>query len=197
MSWSDRAYKVMCEVRIAGLQACMTPPELVAAIDAAYPFGERTGWPYKAWLNARRDFCARHGLPLKKPHKANGDLFAEPETSERPLFIPLMRQHFERFLNGTKREEFRPEGPRWNARTCRIGRPVVLSLGYGKASRLTGVIVSYRASAEPTQSEEWASCYPGRTSGLAACIGIEVMEHHQDGQKSGMEKLGGHAHDDP
>lgn len=90
-----------------------------------------------------------------------------------PLFIPLKRQHFDRFRDGSKRIEYRPEGPRWNARTCLVGRPVVLSLGYGKQHRLHGVIVGYEASSEPTKTAEWQDCYPGR-AGLAACIEIHI-----------------------
>jgi len=93
----------------------------------------------------------------------------------KPLFIPLKREHFEAFKNGTKpgMEEFRPDGPRWNARTCPIGRPVVLSLGYGKAHRLTGRVAGFRTSKEPTQTEAWKKCY-GDRQGLAACIRIEL-----------------------
>ena len=92
---------------------------------------------------------------------------------ERPLFIPLKREFFEAFKAGKKSEEFRPEGPRWNARTCRIGRPVVLSLGYGKGERLAGRVAGYSARKEPTQTEAWRKCY-GDRGGLAACIRIEI-----------------------
>ncbi len=93
----------------------------------------------------------------------------------KPLFIPLKREYFEQFRDGTKpnMEEYRPEGPRWNSRTCTIGRPVVLSLGYGKANRLTGKVAGYRASNEPTQTEAWKKCY-GNRPGLAACIKIDL-----------------------
>lgn len=91
----------------------------------------------------------------------------------KPMFIPLKREYFEAFAAGTKREEFRPEGPRWNARTCPVGRPVVLSLGYGKARRMTGVIVGYRSSAEPTKTAAWKDCY-GDRQGFAACVEIEL-----------------------
>ena len=74
---------------------------------------------------------------------------------EKPLFIPLRREYFEAFKAGDKIEEFRPEGPRWNARTCRIGRPVVLSLGYGKGERLAGRVAGYSARKEPTQTDAW------------------------------------------
>ena len=75
----------------------------------------------------------------------------------KPIFIPLKREYFEAFATRTKREEFRPEGPRWNARTCVPGRPVVLSLGY----------------AEPTKTAAWKDCY-GDRAGVAACIEIEL-----------------------
>jgi hypothetical protein len=40
------------------------PPEATFAerkkiIDAAYPFGERAMWPYKAWLKARKKYLAQ------------------------------------------------------------------------------------------------------------------------------------------
>ena len=92
---------------------------------------------------------------------------------EKPLFIPLLREYFEAFKAGDKIEEFRPEGPRWNARTCRIGRPVVLSLGYGKGERLAGRVAGYSARKEPTQTDAWRACY-GERGGLAACIRIEI-----------------------
>lgn len=92
----------------------------------------------------------------------------------KPLFIPLKREYFEAFRVGSKTEEFRPEGPRWNARTCPIGRPVFLSLGYGIANRMNGIVVGYRSSAEPTETEAWKKCY-GDKGGIAACIRIELV----------------------
>jgi hypothetical protein len=32
-----------------------------AAIDAAYPFGPRSHWPYKAWLKARKTYLSKFG----------------------------------------------------------------------------------------------------------------------------------------
>ena len=93
----------------------------------------------------------------------------------KPLFIPLKREYFEAFRTGDKTEEFRPEGARWNARTCYVGRPVVLSLGYGTAHRMTGVVTGFRTSVEPTEMPAWRDCYGGR-AGLAACIAIKVTD---------------------
>ena len=91
----------------------------------------------------------------------------------KPLFIPLKREYFDAFRLGTKTEEFRPVGPRWNASTCVVGRPVVLSLGYGKSSRLNGLIAGYQESVEPTQTDAWRKCY-GARKGLAACIRVAL-----------------------
>lgn len=89
----------------------------------------------------------------------------------KPLFIPLKREYFEAFERGEKREEYRPFGPRWNAETCRVGRTVVLSLGYGKARRITGIITSFRVDHHPERLPGWVECY-GKKHVLAACIGI-------------------------
>jgi len=61
-------------------------------------------------------------------------------TGQRPLFLALKAKWFDAFASGEKRSELRLYGPRWNERTCFVGRDVVLSRGYGKASRLRGTI---------------------------------------------------------
>jgi hypothetical protein len=60
--------------------------------------------------------------------------------SATPLFIPLRAEHFEAFAAWEKTTEYRAYGPRWNERTCWPGRPVVLSLGYGKRHRLIATV---------------------------------------------------------
>ncbi len=93
----------------------------------------------------------------------------------KSLFIPLKRQHFEDFRGGRKTTEYRPYGPRWNEKTCAIGRPVLLSLGYGTQCRLIGRVVGFTKSEEPTKTDAWRDCY-GDKSGMAACIHIEVQQ---------------------
>lgn len=61
----------------------------------------------------------------------------------KPLFIPLMRQYYEAFLSGEKKFEYRKYGCGWHEGTCVVGRPVTLSMGYGKAHRVSGVITSF------------------------------------------------------
>jgi len=64
-------------------------------------------------------------------------------TTMKPLFIPLKSEFYDGFLSGDKRSELRLYGPRWNERTCPAGRAVILSKGYGKRNRITGVICQF------------------------------------------------------
>lgn len=91
----------------------------------------------------------------------------------RPLFIPLKREHFEAFRSGIKDTEYRLYGPRWNEITCPIGRPVILSLGYGKAHRIEGTVFGFSTHANPRQLPGWINCY-GDRQGKAACIKITI-----------------------
>lgn len=90
----------------------------------------------------------------------------------KPLFIPLKTEYFEAFKARTKTTEYRTYGERWNEGTCAVGRPVVLSKGYGKSERLTGVIVDFQQRFMDTP--EWLECYG--MPGIAACILIGVEE---------------------
>ena len=62
----------------------------------------------------------------------------------KDLFLPLKTEYFNAFLSGQKHEELRLYGPRWNEKTCPPGRRVVISKGYGKHHRITGVIWEFR-----------------------------------------------------
>jgi len=66
MTRCDEAMAVMQRVLLEQHQAGEVDRQKVAnAIDAAYPFSERAYHPYKAWLAVRKEFFARHNLPLK------------------------------------------------------------------------------------------------------------------------------------
>lgn len=62
----------------------------------------------------------------------------------KPLFIPLTTKYFEAFKGGSKTDELRLYGKRWNKKTCFVGREVVLSKGYGKHERLKGKIWKFK-----------------------------------------------------
>ena len=65
-------------------------------------------------------------------------------TKTKPLFVPLNTEYFEAFANGKKSEELRKYGKRWNEITCKPGREIVISKGYGKRNRLKGRIWKYK-----------------------------------------------------
>ncbi|OEU66228.1 MAG: hypothetical protein BA863_09175 [Desulfovibrio sp. S3730MH75] len=70
--------------------------------------------------------------------------FHSSSDTEKPLFIPLKTEYYEAFISGDKREELRAYGPRWNEKTCRIGRAVLLSKGYGKQNRATTKVTGFK-----------------------------------------------------
>jgi hypothetical protein len=68
MEWSAIARRVIAEVDAAN--ATLPPAERLKVIDAAYPFGERDCWPYKAWLKARKEWIGKHvRMPVPVKHE--------------------------------------------------------------------------------------------------------------------------------
>jgi hypothetical protein len=134
-----------------------TEAEVKAQADRAFgPDGYRLTTSRREWPMAIA--CAR------------GD---SRNVAHGSLFIPLKSEFYDAFLAGTKTTEFRRHGPGWNAKTCTVGRRVVLSKGYGKAHRVAGTIVAFEVSEGPTKSEAWRKCY-GDKPGAAACITIRL-----------------------
>ena len=62
--WGDRARAVIQAVH-RDLPEGSTLADRQAAVDAAYPFGERAYSPYKTWLRARREYLCRYGYVPK------------------------------------------------------------------------------------------------------------------------------------
>jgi hypothetical protein len=57
-----------------------------ALIDAAYPWGPRDYWPWKAWCKARRAYLERHGLkPLHPPPRTLLDDLPRDPVTGRPV----------------------------------------------------------------------------------------------------------------
>lgn len=54
MTWKDKARDVITAVMRGALADGVDRDELLRRVDAAYPFGERKYYPYKAWLAVRR-----------------------------------------------------------------------------------------------------------------------------------------------
>ena len=100
--------------------------------------------------------------------------------TEKPLFIPLKAEYYEAFEDGSKLYELRLEGPRWNARTCRVGRAAVLSYGYGKARRLNRVVSRYDSVSLSDLSDvdaaAVAACYGATDKRIAKIwLGVEFL----------------------
>jgi len=87
----------------------------------------------------------------------------------KALFIPLRREWFNAFLAGTKCEEWRRYGARWNETSCAIGREVILSLGFTR-TRLTGRVVTFK---QRPATGPAADIYGDGT--LCAVIGIDLQ----------------------
>jgi hypothetical protein len=82
-SWDDSANAAIARVH-AQLAAEVPLEERTRAIDAAYPFGPRTHFPYKAWLKARRSYLVKFGY---RPRQAKNplDLFPRDPVTGRPV----------------------------------------------------------------------------------------------------------------
>lgn len=93
--WVERSVEVIRDV-LAKLPAGATPTEKRRALRDAYPFGNRSNWPYKAWLKAQRVALAG-GVPTTGSERARsrrndcdratGELFAKPEGEMTPAEI--------------------------------------------------------------------------------------------------------------
>jgi hypothetical protein len=99
-------------------------------------------------------------------------------ANPKPLFIPLAGQWFDKFASGEKTAEYRLYGGRWNHASCWYGRPVILSRGHGKQSRLNGVITRFQvlngAALGMAEQKAIESIYgPGNKE--IAVISIEVQ----------------------
>lgn len=57
-----------------------------AAISAAYPFGERQYWPYKAWCKARKTYLARFDPKTPPTALPFADYPRDPVTG-RPVIL--------------------------------------------------------------------------------------------------------------
>lgn len=77
MDWSQIARATIERVALT-IPDDATVKERRAIIEAAYPFGPRQYWPYKAWCKARKSYMARYEKP-----KPAGPLF--PELRRDPV----------------------------------------------------------------------------------------------------------------
>lgn len=101
----------------------------------------------------------------------------------KPLFIPLKTEYFVAFADGSKRDELRRYGRRWNEKTCKVGRDVILSKGYGKKNRMPGRIWKFKRQHGSTFGSTYKKAILdvfGTLDIEIACISIELPGTHQD-----------------
>lgn len=79
---------------------------------------------------------------------------------EKPLFIPLRGEWYDKIESGEKAAEYRAYGPRWNEKTCRVGRRVTVSRGYGTKRRLQKAVASFSALNWADAPPEARAIYP-------------------------------------
>lgn len=78
---------------------------------------------------------------------------------EKPLFIPLRTEWFRKFEDGTKDTEYRAYGPRWNEKTCRVGRPATISHGYS-GKRMSRRVTGFKALTWAEAPDAARAIYP-------------------------------------
>lgn len=101
-----------------------------------------------------------------------------PALPGSALFVPLMTRYYEAFERGDKTEELRLYGPRWNETTCRVGREVTLSKGYGKKNRLHGRIWKFKRQHGSTFGSTYKAAILDRYKTLdvwIACISVNLF----------------------
>lgn len=76
MSWYATSWQHMHAVRTKATADGKDAAGIAKAIDDNYPYSQRSGWAYKAWLEARRDFFRQYNLPLRRAKKPAPDLLA-------------------------------------------------------------------------------------------------------------------------
>jgi len=89
---------------------------------------------------------------------------------QKPLFIPLKTEYYEAFVDGSKTEELRRYGPGWNETTCKVGRAVVLSKGYGKQARVSGRIYRFKKK----HGSLFGSTYQAAIKAVYGTLDIEI-----------------------
>lgn len=94
--------------------------------------------------------------------------------TEKPLFVPLHTKFYKAFVDGSKTVEYRRYGNAWNERTCRPGRRVTLSCGYGKRYRREGIVTRVWKTECPWMLPGWIECYGNNLSDVACCIEIKL-----------------------
>lgn len=86
MSWTDHSAKWL-EFQIKAHPE-MDKPTLRKWCSKNYPFNQRSGWAYKAWLKALRAYFEPQSIRHHIPGKAAGPSMAELERAGQERLLP-------------------------------------------------------------------------------------------------------------
>jgi hypothetical protein len=118
---------------------------------------------------------------------SGGYLFYVVCLMEKALFIPLKTEYYNQFASGEKTEELRKYGGRWNEKTCRLGRKVTLSKGYGKHARMEGVIWKFKVQHGSTFGSQYKQAIKdvfGTLDIYIACISVRINNQSKSGKET-------------
>lgn len=81
--WSDQARATIAKLHLT-LPEDIPFKERKQIVKDAYPFGERSYWPYKAWCKAQREYLAKYDPKAPPPGPLFPGLRRDPITG-RPI----------------------------------------------------------------------------------------------------------------
>lgn len=136
----------------------------------------RCGWDFEGeYFSGRSVTEDRRGRPCPI---CNAD--ESIAAAMKPLFVPLNAEYYDAFASGDKDTEYRMFGRGWNFKTCIVGRPVLLSRGYGKQSRMAGTVVRFQKlwwkNIEDAAAVAAIEKLFGKRAAWMACVKIKVIQ---------------------
>jgi hypothetical protein len=96
----------------------------------------------------------------------------DDEGTGAPPLNPVECEFFEAFQRGEKDSELRLYGPRWNERTCPVGRPVILSKGYGRQHRMQARILGFHRR----HARTFGSTHRASIERLYGSLDVDIVE---------------------
>jgi hypothetical protein len=88
MSWYDAATGYIGQIHVK-LPADATYADREKALRDGYPFSQRRGWAYKAWLKARKAYLSKYDMKVARPRndkQANFDAMLSPLEREKAKY---------------------------------------------------------------------------------------------------------------
>ena len=81
--WPSAAHALISAALRDGRARGLAGPDLIAAVDAAYPWGAKAGWPYRVWRAERRTVLGAAGLLRERRRERAGTGIEKDCTEEQ------------------------------------------------------------------------------------------------------------------